>query len=167
MAFCTGSKLTQGSVSDTLCDFLNSGTLESLLHLNLAGLHLEDSDLYQIVSSLKRAKQMLTLNLSQNFKLTWLAFKLILQNVNVHTLTIEGCYDILSDYDENFFDFHEVLCKNVEISLPCLNKTQTNDYNLKVNKLKDNWSSLNASTGKVVMLSTNKMLLTFDDEPDS
>lgn len=82
-----------------VASFLQNGTLERLQYLNLAGLKLDDGDVYEIVQPLRRARQLDELILIENTSLSAIGLKTMLQQLCVKWLQIGGCPSGLGSVD--------------------------------------------------------------------
>lgn len=99
-----------------VASFLQNGTLERLQYLNLTGLNLDDGDVYEIVQPLRRARQLDELVLMENWAVSAIGLKTMLQQLCVKWLQIGGCPSGLGNLDVT--DVKDVIqCQKVSLRL--------------------------------------------------
>lgn len=153
---------------DALTKMFDAGTCSNLQVVHLCGLNLNDVDCWQIVQSLKRSKVLRTLSLRDNSLLTKVTWKLLLENLSIPNLYLEGCNVLLSDLnaqDEETLTKVTKCCENIKISL----NTETIDDNVQFETIKRIWNSVTHYAGKIfrqgkmVWLTTTHENVTLDD----
>lgn len=170
LSFC-GSLLNrretlERNVVDALTKMLDAGSCSNLHEIRLCGLNLNDVDCWQIVQSLKRSKVLQALSLRDNTLLTKVTWKLLLENLTVQTVYLEGCKILLSDLNEQDADALTKItsgCENVRISL----NPDASDAD-QFEMVKRMWSSITQFAGKIfrngqmVWLTTTPENITID-----
>lgn len=163
ISFC-GPLLNKGesmdrNLIDALTKMLDAGNCSSLAEIYLCGLNLNDVDCWQIVQSLKRSKVLKTLSLRQNPLLTKVSWKLLLENLAIHNLCLEGCKVILNDLnsqDEEVLAKVMNSCENIRVSL------NSNDIAV-FDVVKRIWNSITHYGGKIFKQNHNVWLTTKPD----
>lgn len=74
-----------------LVEFLQSGTLDALRVLDVSGWRLDDSDMYELVHTLRRAPQLDAVRAVENGKLGAIGFAQLVRNLHVKHLYLDGC----------------------------------------------------------------------------
>lgn len=99
-----------------VASFLRTGTLERLHYLNLAGMNLDDGDIYEIVQPLRRARQLDELILIDNRSLSGIGLKTMLEQLFVKWLQFGGSPSGLGNL--NVTDIKDVTqCQKVSMRL--------------------------------------------------
>lgn len=135
------------NVVDALTKMLDAGSCSNLHDIRLCGLNLNDVDCWQIVQSLKRSKVLQTLSLRDNNLLTKVTWKLLLENLSIRTLYLEGCKILLNDLNEQDADALTKVtscCENVRISL----NPDVSDID-QFEMIKRMWTSITQYAGKI------------------
>lgn len=151
LSFC-GSLLNrrethETNIIDALTKMLDAGSCANLEEVHLCGLNLNDVDCWQIVQSLKRSKVLHTLSLKDNILLTKVTWKLLLENLSIRNLWMEGCRILLSDLNEQDEDTLTKVtncCENIKVSLNA-EATHTDQFET----IKRIWSSITHYAGKI------------------
>ncbi|XP_031621038.1 tonsoku-like protein [Contarinia nasturtii] len=151
LSFCgcqlNRQEMSERNLVDALTKSLDAGNCSNLEEIHLCGLNLNDVDCWQIVQSLKRSKKLKTLSLRGNSLLTKVTWKLLLENLTVHNLYLEGCKILLNDlnaHDEEALNKFTNCCENIKVSL--------NEDNTDINQfeiVKRIWSTVTHYAGKV------------------
>lgn len=160
ISFCgpllNSAELMERNLVDALTKMLDAGSCASLNEVYLCGLNLNDVDCWQIVQSLKRSKVLRTLSLKQNSLLTKVTWKLLLENLTIPNLYLEGCKVLLSDLngqDEEVLSKIPHSCENILVSM------DLND-NAQFDMVKRIWNSITNYAGKVFLHNQNVWLTT-------
>lgn len=161
LSFC--GRLLNGpeerTIIDALTKALDAGSCISLEQVYLCGLNLNDADCWQIVQSLKRSKSLQTLSLRDNPLLTKLTLKLLLENLAINSLYLEGCAVLLMDlnaHDEDALSKVNNCCENIRISLNADDSIDANQLNI----IKNIWNTMTGYAGKVFRNGANLWLTT-------
>lgn len=163
LSFC-GSLLNRGETIernfvDALTRMLDAGSCSGLTEVHVCGLNLNDVDCWQLVQSLKRSKVLQTLSLRQNPLLTKVTWKLLLENLTIRNLYLEGCKVLLNDLngqDEEALMKLSHSCENIRVSLSFNDGAQ-------FDMVKRVWNSITHYTGKVFQQNQNVWLTTTPD----
>lgn len=132
---------------DSLTKLFDAGNCMSLEHVHLCGLNLNDMDCWQIVQSLKRAKALHTLSLRNNVLLTKVTWKLLLENLMIKNLFLEGCKVLLTNLngqDEEALANVSQCCENVRVSL----SSEAEDCD-QFDVVKRIWNTITNYSGKI------------------
>lgn len=163
LSFCghllNGSETIERSLIDALTKTLDAGSCISLEQVYLCGLNLNDVDCWQIVQSLKRSKTLHTLSLRDNSLLTKVTWKLLLENLAIHSLYLEGCTVLLMDlnaHDEDALSKVTNCCENIRISLNCEVSIDSNQFDI----VKNIWNTMTNYAGKIFRQDRNVWLTT-------
>lgn len=151
LSFC-GSLLNrretlERNIIDALTKMFDAGSCSNLEEVHLCGLNLNDVDCWQIVQSLKRSKVLHTLSLRDNIHLTKVTWKLLLENLSIRNLRLEGCTILLSDLNEQDEDALTKVtncCENIKISLDA-EASHTDQFET----IKRIWSTITHYAGKI------------------
>lgn len=171
LSYCLAASARPSQSSHDLVDamtkLLNDGTCVNLKELHLAGCHLNDIDCWQIVQLLNRSKQLLVVTLRDNPSLTKVAWKFLLENLNVRQLHLEGCRSLIADLAESDVmtlqtQSIEECCKNITISLPIAEDTNEPDA-IQIDLLRRMWNVVSRDAGKLFKRNRN-LLLTIEPE---
>lgn len=111
-------------VVESIVAFLNAGTCEKLRDLNLSGLDLEDADIWMLSQALERAKNLNTLRLMENRRLSSITFKLLMERLSVKTLELDGCLKIYSRIGDNVFVNGQSSISTIRLTVDPLSKVQ-------------------------------------------
>lgn len=150
---------TEKNLVDALTKTLDAGSCSNLEHIYLCGLNLNDIDCWQIVQSLKRSKVMQTLSLRDNPLLTKVTWKLLLENVAIHNVYLEGCKVLLTDLnaqDEEALAKVNNCCENIRVSL----NAEALDGGHQFDAVKRIWNAITHYAGKVFQRGRNVWLTT-------
>lgn len=143
---------------DALTATLNAGNCSNLKEVHLCGLNINDIDCWQIIQSLKRSKVLHTLSLRENSHLTKVSWKMLLENLSIQNLYVEGCKILLSglnEHDETALTKLPHHCENIKFSL--------NEEMIELNQfdmIKRIWNSITHYVGKVFRQGKNVWLTT-------
>lgn len=162
LSFC-GSLLNQRETSersliDVLTKVLDAGNCNHLEQVYLCGLNLNDVDCWQIVQSLKRSKALQLLSLRDNPLLTKVTWKLLLENLLIRELQLEGCKILLTDLngqDEEILTKISQCCGNIKLSLND-ESTDSNQFDV----VKRIWNGMTHYAGKIFQHGRNIWLTT-------
>lgn len=92
----SNTSLPGGTLVEKLVAFLNASSLKSLTALDLSGCDISDTYLNQILHALIRAKKFHTFTLANNFQLSSISLRRLLQHRPcIKNIFLEGCTDIL------------------------------------------------------------------------
>lgn len=144
---------------DALTKALDAGSCISLERVYLCGLNLNDSGCWQIVQSLKRSKTLQTLSLRDNPLLSKSTWKLLFENLAIHSLCLEGCSLLLMDlnaHDEDTLSKINHFCENIRLSLNTDESIDTNQFNI----IKNIWNTITNYAGKIFRYGGNVWLTT-------
>lgn len=94
---------TDRGVMESIVAFLNAGTCEKLRDLNLSGLDLEDGDIWTLLQALERNKNLKTLKLMENRRLSSVTLKLLMERLTVNQLELDGCWKLYSKIGDNVY----------------------------------------------------------------
>lgn len=165
LSFCgrllNGPETVERNLIDALTKAIDAGSCISLEHVYLCGLNLNDVDCWQIVQSLKRSKALHTLSLRDNPLLTKVTWKLLLENLAIHSLCLEGCRALLMDlnaHDEDALSKINNCCENIRISLNS-DSDESLDHN-QFNIVKNIWNTMTQYAGKIFRQGGNVWLTT-------
>lgn len=78
-----------------LIEFLQSGTLDALRILDISGWRLDDSDMYELVHTLRRARQLDAVWAMENNLLGSIGFAQLVRNVRTKNLYLDGCSGVV------------------------------------------------------------------------
>lgn len=162
LSFC-GPQLNRQETSeknlvDALTKVLDAGSCSSLEEVQLCGLNLNDVDCWQIVQSLKRSKTLQTLSLRDNPLLTKVTWKLLLENLSIRNLCLEGCTVLLTNLngqDEDTLAKVTHCCENIKLSL----SPDAADCD-QFDAVKRIWNSITHYAGKIFQQGRNVWLTT-------
>lgn len=91
LGFCLNAG---GEAVRVLAEWLQSGTLADLKELNLNGWHLDDSDIFELVQTLRRAKSLDAVYLMDNPQMGTIGLMQLVQHLRVDRLYLDGCPDV-------------------------------------------------------------------------
>lgn len=149
---------TERNLIDVLTKVLDAGSCSNLEEVYLCGLNLNDVDCWQIVQSLKRSKVLQILSLRENPLLTKVTWKLLLENLTIREIYLEGCTILLTDLnrqDEEALAKVTQCCANIKISL---NEESTDGTQFDI--VKRIWNSITHYAGKIFQQGRNIWLTT-------
>lgn len=86
---------TGESCAKSLAEFLQTGTLDALRVLDVSGWQLDDSDVYEVVQTLRRASGLDELWATENAHLGAIGFAQLVRSVRVKRLYLDGCAAVL------------------------------------------------------------------------
>lgn len=165
LSFCgrllNGPKTTERNLIDALTKAIDAGSCISLEQVYLCGLNLNDVDCWQIVQSLKRSKTLHTLSLRDNPLLTKVTWKLLLENLAIHSLYLEGCHVLLMDlnaHDKEALSKINNFCANIRVSLNT-DSNEAIDSN-QFTSVKNIWNTITNYAGKIFRHGGNVWLTT-------
>lgn len=151
LSFCGtllhGREALERNLIDALTKMFDAGNCANLQEIYLCGLNLNDVDCWQIVQSLKRSKVLRILSLRDNSLLTRVSWKLLLENLSIPNLYLEGCRILLSDLnaqDEEILNNVTQYCENIKVSL----NAEMSDGD-QFETVKRIWNSITHYAGKV------------------
>lgn len=148
--------LNENGTADAFVQMLNTGNCANLEEIYLCGMNINDINAWQIIQSTKRSKKLQTISFRENAMLSKITFKLLLDNLSIRNLYLEGCRMLLNDLTEsdaeglNGSPDH---CENVIVSLDA-EPTESTIFN----GLKQFWSSYTQFAGKVFSRGRNVCL---------
>lgn len=102
---------------ESIVAFLNAGTCEKLRDLNLSGLDLEDGDIWILLQALERTKNLTTLKLMENRRLTSISLKLLMERLSVKQLELDGCWKLYSKIGDNVFVSGQCSITNIRMTV--------------------------------------------------
>lgn len=146
---------------ETLEKMLNAGNCGSLEELHLCNLDLNDTDCWQITQSIKRSKVLKIFSLRQNCQLTKVTWKLLLGNLTVQNLKLEGCRALLDNLLES--DAHDVGTILQRFGNIFVSFDQDLDVDDRFEKLIRFWTMVTQHTGKI-FVNHRKVLLTLNSD---
>lgn len=94
LGFCGGRTQTPASgaqFAKYLAEFLQTGTLDAMRVLDVSGWQLDDSDVYEVVHTLRRAPRLEELWAQQNTQLGAMGFAQLVGSLRVKRLYLDGC----------------------------------------------------------------------------
>lgn len=94
---------TDRGVMDAIVAFFNAGTCEKLRDVNLSGLDLDDADIWMLMQALERTKNLNSLRLMENRRLTSTTLKLLMERLSVKELELDGCWKLYSKIGDNVY----------------------------------------------------------------
>ncbi|KAH8370297.1 hypothetical protein KR093_002976 [Drosophila rubida] len=106
------------ALGECLVTLLESGTSERFVRLELADCGLSDAHIYKITQHLSKAKQLEWLDISDNDRLTGLAFGYVLDELpQLQTLLATNCSRLLDDLRLQKLEQQKQLPKRMELSI--------------------------------------------------
>lgn len=102
---------------ESIVAFLNAGTCEKLRDLNLSGLDLEDGDIWILLQALERTKNLTTLKLMENPRLTSVTLKLLMERLSVKQLELDGCWKLYSKIGDNVYVSGQCSIANIRMTV--------------------------------------------------
>lgn len=132
---------------DALTKMFDAGTCANLQEIYLCGLNLNDVNCWQIVQSLRRSKVLQILSLRDNLLLTKVTWKLLLENLSISNLYLEGCKILLSDLNAQDEETLSKLAQNSENIKVSLNRESSDSDQFE--RIKRIWNSITHYNGKV------------------
>lgn len=112
--------MNENRIIDAFIELFNTGNCSNLEELYLCGLNINDIQCWQIIQSIKRSKVLQTVSLRENSLLTKITWKLLLENLAIRNLYLEGCRIILNDVtevDAQNLDGISQCCDNIAVTL--------------------------------------------------
>lgn len=110
-------------VMESIVGFLNAGTCEKLRDLNLSGLDLEDGDVWTLLQALERTKNLNTLRLMENRRLTSITLKLLMERLAVKQLELDGCWKLYSKIGDNVYVSGQCSIGNIRMTVDPVTRT--------------------------------------------
>lgn len=141
---------------EALVDILNTGNCSNLEEIYLCGLNINDINCWQLIQSIKRSNVLHTVSLRENPSLTKITWKLLLENLSIRNLYLEGCKLMLNDLvetDADGFDGRSQRCDNITVSIDA-EPAESKIFDL----LKRFWSAYSQYGGKVFSRGRNVLL---------
>lgn len=149
-------EMTENSPIDGLIQVLNTGNCSNLEEIYLCGHNLNDINCWQIIQSIKRSKSLQTVSLRENPAITKITWKLLLENLSIRNLYLEGCKLLVNDLtemDAEVLSGISQLCDNVIVSIDAV-PSESSIFN----NLKQFWCSFTQYAGKVFSRGRNILL---------
>lgn len=114
---------TDRGVMESIVAFLNAGTCEKLRDLNLSGLDLEDGDIWILLQALERSKNLNSLKLMENRRLTSTTLKLLMERLSVKQLELDGCWKLYSKIGDNVYVTGQCSIGNIRMTVDPVTRT--------------------------------------------
>lgn len=165
LAFCGefDDDLSFGSKTfiESLDKMLNAGNCTNLEELHLCNLYLNDIDCWQIIQSIKRSKMLKMVSLRQNCQLTKATWKLLLENLTVQNLRLDGCKLLLENLLESDAQDVGIVLQRFQNIFVSFERDLHDDDRFE--KLARFWTSITQYTGKI-FTNNRKILLTLNGD---
>lgn len=165
LAFCGefDDDLSFGSKTFIECldKMLNAGSCTNLEELHLDNLYLNDIDCWQIIQSIKRSKVLKMVSLRQNCQLTNATWKMLLENLTVQNLRLDGCKLLLDNLLETHAQDVGIVLQRFENIFVSFDRDLHADDRFE--KLTRFWTSITQYTGKI-FTNHRKVLLTLNGD---
>lgn len=148
---------TDRGVMESIVAFLNAGTCEKLRELNLSGMDLEDADIWILLQALERAKNLETLRLIENRRLTSVTLKLLMERLAVKHLELDGCWKLYAKIGDSVFVSGECSIPNIRLTVDPVTKTSDLEW------LSEIWRRMFGDRANVRVSQQNCVTLTLDE----
>lgn len=136
---------------DAFTKTLDAGSCTNLQQVYLCGLNLNDNQCWQILQSLKRSEVLEVLSLRNNPLLTKVTWKLLIENLSLRNLYLEGCGLLLADLNDQD---EEVICSVQNITFSLSDEHTIREFDL----IKRIWMKMTNYTGKIFQQGQNLWL---------